>query len=214
MGKIVDRLALHYMPRGTRRDFLVQLSAGAAVLVSGARVLAGNEQAQNGLDKFLVPAPPCRDDLTPEVPAGVEYRSGAPLRRSLVERGVSGQRMTLSGYVTGLTCGRIKGARIDFWQADAAGKVDRSGFQLRGAVITDADGRYSIETIVPGREVGRARRIGVRVEPPAKKALTTTLFFPGDETATKEDRTFKAGLVMKRVAGVDNSYTFDFLLDA
>ena len=121
--------------------------------------------------------------------------------------------MTLSGYVTGLTCGRIKGARLDFWQADASGRTDAEGFRFRTAVLTDPDGRYAIETIVPGSEGGRARQIGVRVEPSGKKPLTTLLFFPNDAGATK-DKYFNKSLVMKAVSGAVNSYTFDFLLDA
>ena len=121
--------------------------------------------------------------------------------------------MTLSGYVTGLTCGRIKGARVDFWHADAAGKLDNAGFNLRGAVLTDGEGRYFVETVVPGAENGRARSLGVRVAPPGKKPLATVLFFPDDSLATK-DKHFNKSLVMKPAAGAANAYTFDFLLDA
>jgi len=196
------------MPRGTRREFfapLLTFGLTGAAMACGARIVA----AQSGLDKFLVPAPPCKDDLTPAVlVAG--YRAGAPLRKTL---SAAGTRMTLSGYVTGLTCGRIKGARLDFWQADANGTTDNTGFNLRGAVLTDADGRYAIETIVPGSEDGRARHLGVRVEPSGKKALTTLLFFPNDAVATK-DAQFDKSLVMKAVSGATNSYTFNFLLDA
>ena len=200
------------MPRGTRREFFAPLLTFAVValsVLSGARVVG----RQRGLEKFLVPAPPCKDDLTPAAFAGSSFRPGAPVRKTLSDKGADGIRMTLSGYVTGLTCGRIKGARIDFWQADAAGKIDNTGFNLRGAVTTDAEGRYSIETIVPGAEGGRARHLGVRVEPPGKKALTTMLFFPDDGEATK-DKQFNKSLVMKAASGAANSYTFDFLLDA
>jgi protocatechuate 3,4-dioxygenase beta subunit len=121
--------------------------------------------------------------------------------------------MTLSGYVTGLTCGRIKGARLDFWQANANGLLDRAGFEMRGAVLADAEGRYSIETVVPGNETGRARRIRVRIELPDKTAFTTVLFFPEDPMAAR-DRDFKPALVMRRAPGATDAYAFDFLLDA
>jgi len=201
------------MPRRTRREFFAPLltfgvTAVAVSVAPAARVLA----AQSGLDKFLVPAPPCKDDLTPAAPVGATYRPSAPLRQTLADKTVAGTRMTLSGYVTGLTCGRIKGARLDFWQADANGKTDNDGFSLRGAVLTDAEGRYAIETIVPGPEGGRARRIWVRVAPSGKKPLSTVLFFPGDAVAMK-DKDFNKSLVMKAVSGAANTYTFDFLLD-
>jgi protocatechuate 3,4-dioxygenase beta subunit len=199
------------MSRGTRREFFAPLLTFG---IAGVSIVRGSRVAgQSGLDKFLLPAPPCKDDLTPAVPVGTAYRPGAPLRKTLIEKGAPGTRMTLSGYVTGLTCGRIKGARIDFWQADANGKTDNAGFNFRGAVLTDAEGRYSIETVVPGSDRGRARHIGARVGPAGKTALTTLLFFPDDVVATK-DKQFHKNQVMKAVGGAANSYTFDFLLDA
>jgi len=193
------------MPRGTRREFfapLLTFGLTGVAIACGARVVA----AQSGLDKFLVPAPPCKDDLTPAA-AVAGYRAGAPLQKTV---SAAATRMTLAGYVTGLTCGRIRGARLDFWQADANGRTDNP---VRGAVLTDADGRYAIETIVPGSEGGRARHLGVRVEPSGRKALTTLLFFPNDVAATT-DKQFNKSLVMKAVSGAVNAYTFDFLLDA
>ena len=200
------------MPRRTRREFFAPLLtfgiAGVSIM-RGSTVRAG----QSGLDKFLVPAPPCKDDLTPAVPVGTAYRPGAPLRKTLNEKDVAGTSITVTGYVTGLTCGRIKGARLDFWHADPAGTTDNAGFRFRGAVLTDAEGRYAIDTIVPGSEGGRARHIGVRVELPGKKPFTTLLFFPNDAASTK-DKDFNKSLVLKPVAGVVHSYSFDFLLDA
>lgn len=202
------------MPRGTRREFFAPLltlsmTAAAVSLASAAR-LPGS---QAGLDKFLLPAPPCKDDLTPAAPVDASYRPGAPVRKVVADRGAAGTRMTLSGYVTGLTCGRIKGARVDFWQADATGKTDNAGFTLRGAVLTDAEGRYAIETIVPGAAGDRARHLCVRIAPAGKKVLTTVLFFPDDAAAPK-DKQFQRSLVMKPAPGAVNAYTFDFLLDA
>jgi protocatechuate 3,4-dioxygenase beta subunit len=204
------------MPRGTRREFFAPLltfgMTAASIsfsMLSGTRVLA----LQAGLDKFLVPAPPCKDDLTPTVPPDSAYRPGAPVRKTLIDKDTPGTKMTLSGYVTGLTCGRIKGARLDFWQADANGKIDNARFGLRGAVLTDTEGRYTIETIVPGSEGGRARHLNVRIGKAGKKPLTTLLFFPDDVLATK-DRQFNKSLVMKTAPASANAYTFDFLLDA
>ena len=190
-----------------RRFFRVVLSGAAVWTVARASL-----RAQRGLDQFLLPAPPCRDDLTPRVPAGSEYRPNAPVKSTLVETGMAGDRMTLSGYVTGLACGRIRNARVEFWQADATGKYDTGGFQLRGAALTDQEGKYSIETIVPGAERAEVRRIHVRVAPAGKKDLTTVLFFPDDPAAVR-DRAYKPSLTMKRVSGASSAYRFDFLLD-
>lgn len=197
------------MPRSTRREFLAYALAPGVLFAWASR--AGAEQ--RGLDQFLIAAPPCKDDLTPAVPAGREFRAGAPVRRALAEPGRPGTRMTLSGFVTGLACGPIKAARIDFWQADAAGVYDTTGYALRGAVTTDSEGKYAVETIVPGAAAGRARRIGARVQPPGKPPFTTYLFFPDDPAAPK-DPAYKPLLAMKQTGtGTPRTYTFDFLLD-
>jgi protocatechuate 3,4-dioxygenase beta subunit len=197
------------MQPSTRRQFLVtgvaSAMAAAWTRVSGA--------AQRGLDQFMVPAPPCKEeDLTPAVPAGPDYKANAPARTSLLEPGMTGRKIAVSGYVIGLTCGRVKGARVEFWQADAAGAYDSRGFRLRGHQMTDADGRYTLETIVPGATVGGARHINARIVPPGKPALTTRMYFP-DEAANAKDPAFSPKLSMKRAPGSAEAYTFDFVLN-
>jgi protocatechuate 3,4-dioxygenase beta subunit len=105
----------------------------------------------------------------------------------------------------------VKGARLDFWQADAAGAYDMTGFRFRGHQVTDADARYKLETVMPGPEANRAPRLGVRVTAPGQTPLTTLLFFP-DEPKNARDRQFAPTLLMKRgVTG--GSFTFDFILN-
>ena len=53
------------------------------------------------------------------------------------------------------------------------------GYTLRGYVLTDAEGRFTIQTIVPGEYPGRTEHIHVKVTPPGGSTLTTQLFFPG-----------------------------------
>jgi catechol 1,2-dioxygenase len=66
-----------------------------------------------------------------------------------------GDRLTLRGQVRSLDDTPIAGATLDMWQADADGYY--SGFQpglpegnLRGKVTTDEQGRFEVETVVPG----------------------------------------------------------------
>jgi protocatechuate 3,4-dioxygenase beta subunit len=198
------------MPPLTRRRVITHGLAWAAGLAAARAVGAAQ---QRGLDQFLLQAPPCKDDkLTPAVAVDPPFRPDAPARTSLLEPGVGGRRVVLSGFVIGLTCGRIKGARVDFWQADAAGVFDRAGARLRGRQTTDAEGRYRLETILPGPTPGRARRISARVEPPGKPALVTELFFP-DEAGNARDKFFKPALAMRPVAGSPGTYAFDFVFD-
>ncbi|MBV8772487.1 MAG: hypothetical protein JO166_09185 [Deltaproteobacteria bacterium] len=46
------------------------------------------------------------------------------------------------------SCVRQPGVILDFWQADADGEYDNSGFRLRGHQSTDDHGRYLLETMV------------------------------------------------------------------
>ena len=194
------------MLRVTRRRALSQAFAWAGALGVVHTLKAGGQQS---LDQFLN-APPCKDEkLTPAVAPQPAYAAGAPARTSLVEPGAAGARVVVTGHVIGLKCGRIKGARVDFWHADATGAYPATG-SLRGHQLTDADGKYRLETIRPGAPAGRARHLAARVEPPGKPALTTVLFFPGDP-ANARDKTFQPQLVMKELTG--GTYSFDFILD-
>jgi catechol 1,2-dioxygenase len=65
-----------------------------------------------------------------------------------------GDRVVFGGRVTGEDGAPLAGAELDVWHADAKGLY--SGFDpslpegiLRGKVLTDADGRYEVRTILP-----------------------------------------------------------------
>ncbi|MFI5177666.1 MAG: hypothetical protein ACHQO8_03845 [Vicinamibacterales bacterium] len=194
----------------TRRRFLQMAVFGPI----GAIRLGGSVRAQ-GLDRFTSGGAPCKDEKpTPAVPDDRTYRQDAPERRVLAGRDVAGRRLTISGTVGGVVCGPIKGARVDFWQADASSKAEAAGTQLRGYQLTDADGRYRVETVVPAATAGRARHINARVQATGKPHLTTALYFP-DDPANGRDPAFRPELVMKVVpAGSDLTATFNFVLDA
>jgi protocatechuate 3,4-dioxygenase beta subunit len=85
----------------------------------------------------------------------------------------------LTGYVVSTSCQPIAGAKLDFWQADGKGNYDNSGYTLRGWQLTDANGAYRLETVIPGLYPGRTEHIHVKVQVPGGPVLTTQLFFPG-----------------------------------
>jgi protocatechuate 3,4-dioxygenase beta subunit len=193
----------------TRRQILVFTLAAPGVLVW--RRLA---QAQ-GLEKFTMPTVACKDDKpTPGVADDKTFRAGAPARTSLADASTPGRKLVLSGTVKGVVCGPIKGARVDFWQPDAGGVYDASGFRLRGHQLTDANGRYRLETIVPASTSGRARHLSAKVAAAGKPGVTTALYFP-DDPANAHDPAFRPELLMKVTSGADVlTATFDFVLDA
>jgi protocatechuate 3,4-dioxygenase beta subunit len=201
------------MTQLSRRRF-AGLSLGLPLwLVPAARRVVDSLQ---GLGQFVAAGPPpCTPDAkpTPPAPDGPDYRAGSPERGSLLDAGVSGIHLTLDGTVSGVTCGLIKHARLDFWQADARGAYDGQGFRLRGHQFADESGRYRLDTVMPGAAPGHAPCLHVKVQPPGKPAFTTRLFFAGT-AGNAADPAFRPELALKVTeVGDRRSATFNFLLD-
>jgi len=117
---------------------------------------------------------------TPSDMEGPYFLAGSPERASLIEPGMGGTPLTITGYVLTTDCLPVAGAKIEFWQADANGEYDLQGYRLRGHVFSDKAGRYQIETIIPAAYETRPPHIHVKVLPPGQPGLTTQLYFPGD----------------------------------
>lgn len=127
----------------------------------------------------MLPAPACDGSLTPSQTEGPYYTPNTPERNSLLEEGMEGERLLLIGYVLDQNCAPIPGAWLDFWQAGADGEYDNSGYTLRGHQFADEQGRYSLETVMPGLYSSRPiRHIHVKVQPPNGGVLTSQLYFP------------------------------------
>jgi len=153
------------------------------------------------------------DDPTPAQTEGPYFTPNSPLRRSIVPARAAGTRFTLTGRVL-TTAGRpIARALVDFWQADASGAYDNSGFRFRGHHFTDANGRYALTTVVPGLYPGRTKHIHVKVQPRGGSILTTQLYFPG-VARNRSDRIFQSALLVRnwRRVGARRAARFDFVL--
>jgi protocatechuate 3,4-dioxygenase beta subunit len=201
---------------------LVRRRLVQAVLAMPALTLAGcgsmGEAAQQSTPTSptsLSPTPACDDgddDPTPSQTEGPYFTSNSPLRTTLVEAGMAGTLLTVSGRVLSTTCQPIAQAKLDFWQADNAGAYDNTGYRLRGHQFTDSEGRFSLQTIVPGLYPGRTRHIHVKVQPANGRILTTQLYFPG-EARNASDGIFSSELLMA-IQDVANGKagTFDFVV--
>ncbi len=133
--------------------------------------------------------------LTPEVTEGPYFKSGSPEQADLYQDGMSGTKIVITGYVYTTDCKPVANALLDFWQADANGNYDNSGYTLRGHQFTDANGRYQLTTVVPGIYPGRTEHIHVKVQAPNGKLITTQLFFPG-VTQNEGDNIFQQSLLL------------------
>ncbi len=156
-----------------------------------------------GLPAFAA-AKDCR--VTEQDILGPMYNYGAPaFQVKLAADDEPGQKLMLRGSVLSSDCRTpLPHTIIEIWQANDAGFYDKKRpgdfleppppFHLRGILLTDAQGRYEIETIIPGAYpippgvpglekyggLTRARHIHIKVLPFLNVALTTQLYFVGD----------------------------------
>jgi protocatechuate 3,4-dioxygenase beta subunit len=154
------------------------------------------------------------DDPTPALTEGPYFTPNSPKRKSIVSAGAAGTRLTLSGRVL-TTGGRpVANALIDFWQANARGVYDNSGYRFRGHQFTDSRGRYTLFTVVPGLYPGRTKHIHVKVQAPGASVLTTQLFFPGVAGNASDSIYDRDCQVTRwRLSSGRRLATFDFVLD-
>jgi len=159
----------------------------------------------------LVATPACvdDDDVTPAQTEGPYFKPNSP-ERTNIRASAAGTKLLVTGTVLTTDCKPVAKALLDFWQADNGGNYDNSGFGFRGHQFTDAQGRYTLETVVPGLYPGRTRHIHVKVQAPGGRILTTQLYFPG-EPRNASDGIYDKDLEMSIKDGADGknaSYGF------
>lgn len=176
---------------------------------SGATATASPSAATTAT---ATPAATCSGQKTPAVTEGPYFKAGSPTRTTLLEAGMSGTRLHLTGRVLTSDCTPVAGARLDFWQANASGAYDNSGYRLRGNQTTNADGSYTLDTVIPGLYPGRTEHIHVKVQAPGKSVLTTQLFFPGAR-GNQQDSIYNTRLLISMQNTADGAVgTFDFIV--
>lgn len=154
------------------------------------------------------------DDPTPALTEGPYFTPRSPRRKSIVPAGAAGTRLTLTGRVLRTNGRPVANALVDWWQCDARGVYDNSGYRFRGHQFTDARGRYALQTVVPGIYPGRTRHLHVKVQAPRRRVLTTQLFFPG-AAANRSDGIYTAECLIRgwRLVQGRRIGRFDFVLD-
>lgn len=198
----------------SRKNLLrAAVAASAVPQIAGGGIAQARDQGHGGAPLALTPACDDGDDPTPEQMEGPYFKPASPLRTSLVNPGTPGTPLTVSGYVFGRACKPLPGVLLDFWQADASGAYDMSGFAFRGHQFTDAGGAFTLTTVVAGLYPGRTRHIHVKAQAPGHPVLTTQLYFP-NEPRNATDALYDPALLMNvRTAGSGRQGTFDFVLD-
>lgn len=168
----------------SRREVLVGLSAVACAACAKDAVWC---------DEPLVtddgPFPyPDTCAVTAEDIEGPYYISGAPERADLDLYSDGGTPLMLSGQVFDGDCSQpLAGATVELWHADPGGGYDNRSDEMRYRcrLTCDAEGRYSVRTLLPGRYLNgsayRPRHVHVKVfDASGTERLTTQLYFEGD----------------------------------
>jgi len=151
--------------------------------------------------------------LTVSQTEGPYFKTNSPERSALVTDSTQGTLLTVTGQVLAADGTPVANALLDFWQADASGAYDNSGYTLRGHQYTDENGNYTLTTVVPGLYPGRTRHIHVKVQAPGGPTLTTQLYFPG-EARNSTDGIFDPSLVLNTQSNTDGTEnaTFNFVV--
>src|SRR5258708_29128308 len=107
-----------------RRQFLRSWAVLPLALASNGVALRAWAQA--------APTPECSDgdDPTPRQMEGPFFKPRTPQRTSLLEPGINGTRLVLTGFVLSTACKPVAGALLDFWQADDPGDYDNPRYRL------------------------------------------------------------------------------------
>ena len=182
----------------------------SATTSTGAASAATATQATTTADAALACTAPATALV--ELTEGPYYNANPPQNATLRTAGVAGTPLTLTGYVVSKSCQPIANARLDFWQADGNGNYDNSGYTLRGWQLTDANGAYRLETVIPGLYPGRTEHIHFKVTANGK-TYTSQLFFP-DVSQNEGDSIYSAQMLVKlNTATSPMTGTFTFVVN-
>jgi len=147
------------------------------------------------------------------VTEGPYFKANSPETTNLVQNGMQGTNLTITGQVLDQNGQPVANALLDFWQANSNGAYDNAGYTLRGHQYADQNGYYTPNTVVPGLYPGRTEHIHVKAQAPNSPVLTTQLFFPG-VAQNSRDSIYDPSLLLNVVANADGtqSATFNFVV--
>jgi len=140
-----------------------------------------------------------------------------PVRTVIVPPNATGERLIINGIVYASDCVTpVSNAELNVWQTDEQGKYNDEWY--RGRILTDEQGRYEFETIIPGRYsilfTSRPAHIHVRVSSQSYGTFVTQLYFEGDPYLDPDDSDRTLQLSQEDVNGkIIQKSTFDFIFE-
>jgi protocatechuate 3,4-dioxygenase beta subunit len=197
----------------SRRRFLRSIAVATAPLAFLVRIRASLAQEKGTVELDPTPSTGEQLQLTPEETAGPFFKPNSPIKNNFRDPGVTGTAVKLSGFVLDRKGKPISNALLDFWHADGDGQYDFNGFRCRGHQFSGSDGKYVLETVMPGLYPGRTRHYHVRLQAAHGPIVSTQLYFPG-EARNSTDSLFKPELLLKvRESGHGRIAIFNFVLE-
>lgn len=211
---------------GSMRRRLMHWLSGLSLLP-----LAGSLLAQTS-DRAAVPLRATPEDaLGPFYPPDWGGDIDADLTRlNTAGTAAEGQRLQLGGVVRDTRGHPVADAAVEIWQADAGGRYRHPGvdprtrdaaFQGYGRTMTDADGRYTFLTIMPGKYGSRPPHIHFRIAQPGRAEFVTQMYFRGNNRegngfAPPEREVLTVDLVAQDKSGANGAVAarFDLVLAA
>jgi protocatechuate 3,4-dioxygenase beta subunit len=175
----------------TRRDALAAIVGAGTAFAFGCSSSGGAEGASDAGQDGTSTAETGTCTVTPEGEIGPYFAddSAAGFNRSNIVSNLDGTNtqtgIPLTLIVTVLdgqkSCAPYVGAQIDIWHcnasgvySDIAGENTSSEQWLRGYQITDANGKVTFTTVIPGWYAGRTTHIHLRVRATYSEASSTS----------------------------------------
>ena len=151
---------------------------------------------------------------------GPFYRPGSPMRSNLHIPGEKGKKVELSGKILHQDCTTpYKNAKVELWHCDAEEVYDNStaDFRYRGTVMTDNEGNYAFQTILPipydaGGGLIRPAHFHLMVTAEGYQPLVTQLYFKGDKQVATDPwaaRSTDRVLEVKKLADGSNKVIYN-----
>lgn len=158
-----------------RRDMLLQCAALGGLRIAPSLGLA---EAASAFEQQTRP-PALKETAWNEI--GPFYKRLAPQSPMLRRPEDPGLPLNVSGKVLDTRGNIVQHAKVEIWHTDHNGLYDVDGYRFRATLISDNEGKYEFESVMPGHYPARVcQHIHYLVTAPGHKPLVTQLYFATD----------------------------------